>query len=437
MTLSIHGRVALVAGAGLILGATITGIATVAGLAPWLAVLIGAGIGTPLVVIITARVMARPLKVLRALEDGVDGFNAGDFSLRLAVENTDELGRLAAVYNNIGEVLGQERTDLRQRELMLASVLEASPTAVLLINPVDRVLVANRSARRLFGEGRSLDGRTLTETIDTCPTPLRDAIECGREGLVTIGVGGAEESYQFTRQSFELNTRHYLLLQIRNVTPQLRRQEVAVWKKVVRVVGHEINNALTPIRSLVGTGRRLVESGDPTGHLPEVLEAIDDSATHLHHFVDGYRTVARLPAPQPEAVDIRRFLEHLQELEPFDLAPETPAITATFDPAQMQQVVLNLVRNAREAGSAETVIGFRIRGDDLELQVADRGSGMDEEAMLQAVLPFWSTKESGSGVGLALCREIAEAHHGSLQMAPRDGGGLVVTILLPGVLVES
>lgn len=437
MTISVHGRVALVAGAGLIAGAATTAFGSFLGLSPWLSLLLGVGIGVPVVVVVTGRAMARPRQVLRSLEDGVEGFKAGDFSLRLAVEEDDELGRLAAVYNRVGETLGQERTDLRQRELILASVLEVSPTAVLLVNPVDRILVANRAARRLFNEGRSLDGLTLTEAISGCVRSLREAIEHGREGLVSNGSAGPEESFQITRQPFVLNTRRYLLLQIRDVTPQLRRQEVAVWKKVVRVVGHEINNALTPMRSLVGTGRRLVDDGDSTGHLPEILEAIEDSAAHLHRFVDGYRAVARLPEPRPEAVDIVRFLEHLQELEAFDISEETPAITAVFDPAQIQQALLNLVRNAREAGSTETTVEARLLGEDLVVCVSDRGPGMDQEAMLNAVLPFWSTKEAGSGVGLALCREIAEAHGGSLQLAPRGGGGLEVSLVIPGAVEEG
>jgi signal transduction histidine kinase len=222
-----------------------------------------------------------------------------------------------------------------------------------------------------------------------------------------------------------------MLVLVRRLTPELRRQEAAVWKRVIRVVGHEINNSLAPIRSLVASGRRLVDGGDPSRRLPEILDTIEVSADRLYRFVDGYRRVARIPAPELETIEVADFLNDIGRLEEFNVTPLAEPLAAVFDPSQLQQVVLNLVRNAREAGSDTVEVKVAHDSRELTLEVRDRGPGMDTEAMAQALIPFWTTKPEGSGLGLALCREILENHQGSLRLRAREGGGLVVTCRLP------
>jgi len=215
------------------------------------------------------------------------------------------------------------------------------------------------------------------------------------------------------------------------MTPELRRHEAAVWKRVIRVVGHEINNSLAPIRSLIASGRKMVDRGDPDGRLPEILDTIDDSAERLHRFVDGYRKVARLPSPSSERIEVGAFLEDLRRLDAFELVLYDRPIEAVLDPSQIQQVVFNLVRNGREAGSEVVEVAVSTDDAELILEVRDRGPGMDADSMAQALVPFWTTKRDGSGLGLALCREILDNHGGSLKLSAREEGGLVVTCRLP------
>lgn len=423
----------LSAGAGVAMGAGIALLARYLGSSLWLAAGLAILIGLPLAMLLTARLFAPVGKVLSALEDGVDGLRGGDFSLRLAINRTDEIGNLVEVYNSLGELMGRERRDLRQRELMLASVLEATPTSVLLVNPVDRVLVANRAARNLLASGGRLEGRTLEEALGDCPPDLHRELSAtgAGDGLVTLPAEDGQETLQVSRRIYQLNARNHSLLMVRRMTPELRRHEAAVWKRVIRVVGHEINNSLAPIRSLIASGRKLVNGGDPSGRLPEILDTIDASAQRLHRFVDGYRRMARLPAARPESIEICSFLKDLQRLVAFEILRPDGPITARLDPSQIQQVVLNLVRNGREAGSETIEVAAYTEGAELVLEVRDRGAGMDADTLAQALVPFWTTKADGSGLGLALCREILEIHDGTLRLRSRDGGGLVVTCRLP------
>jgi len=385
------------------------------------------------VALVAARLLVQPwTRLARALADGVASFRAGDFSVRLAARRDDALGELVDVYNELGDVLSGERTSLRQRELLLHGALEASPAAVLLISGSDRLLYGNRAARVLLGGGRRLEGQALADLLRPLPDGLRAALETERDALATVALADGEETFQISQRLFDLNSRRQRLIQIRRLTAELRRQEVAGWKKAIRVVSHEVRSNLAPIRSLARSARTLVERGD-SARLDELLDDIDLSAASLQRFIEGYGRFARLPEPRTEPVALAAFLEHLRRVEPFGLDGEPPPVLLEIDAGQIQQVLVNLLKNAREAGSpAEAItIAASADGDAATVEVRDRGCGMDAEALERALLPFHSTKPDGSGLGLALCREILEAHGGSLRLAPRDGGGLVAACRLP------
>ena len=214
----------------------------------------------------------------------------------------------------------------------------------------------------------------------------------------------------------------------------MNAQEVATWKKVIRVIAHEINNSVAPIASLAQSGQRLAANPDEA-QLRRVFGAIEERMAHLSGFVDGYSRFAKLPRPRLAAVDWRQFLLSLQPMSPFVLDGMLPSGTGYFDESQMQQVLLNLVRNAAEAGSPPDEVRVSLassRGGWL-VQVVDRGSGMSDDVLANALLPFYSTKASGTGLGLTLCREIVEAHGGTIDVGNRAGGGVAVRVWLPPV----
>jgi signal transduction histidine kinase len=164
-----------------------------------------------------------------------------------------------------------------------------------------------------------------------------------------------------------------------------------------------------------------------------VFETIEERTHHLESFTQGYARFAKLPQPRPEAVAWQPLLESVRHHYAFRLAGTLPSAPGWFDRAQVEQVLINLVKNAHESGSAPDAIELAVaeRGRDIRIEVRDRGSGMSEAVLANALLPFYSTKRSGSGLGLALAREIAEAHGGRVQLSNRADGGLSVALVLP------
>jgi signal transduction histidine kinase len=200
-------------------------------------------------------------------------------------------------------------------------------------------------------------------------------------------------------------------------------------------MNHEMNNSLAPIRSLVRSARMATTRPEHAHHLEGIFDTIEERATYLSEFLEGYARFARLPRPQKRRVDWREFLDGLRHLSAFRIQEPLPDQPGLFDPSQMQQVLINLVKNAREAGSPEEeiVVAVHPAGEGATaLAVQDRGRGMEEEVMRRSLLPFYSSKPSGTGLGLPLCQEIVEAHGGRLRLQARQGGGLAVTCVLPG-----
>ena len=261
---------------------------------------------------------------------------------------------------------------------------------------------------------------------------MREALARGGDGLFTAGEGEDEEVYHLARSHFSLNGRRHELLLLRHLTAELRRQEVQTWKKVIRVISHEINNSLAPLASLAHSGAELVRRGQ-TERLPMILDTIGERTRHLESFILGYARFAKLPAPRIDACAWPELVSHLQAQVAFRVVGGLPEEPARFDRAQMEQALLNLLKNAHESGSRPDAVELQVRrGQDLlRIDVADRGSGMNEAVLTNALVPFYSTKRSGTGLGLALVREIAEAHGGRVLLANREGGGLAVTMILP------
>ena len=374
--------------------------------------------------------MRRPFRRIRrnlgALVDGVRGFADGDFSLRLHVTGGDEITDLVAVYNDIGDILREQRNESVQRELLFETVLQASPLAMILTSDHGRIVFVNRAARDLFGGRAQVEGRRFDEIVADVPA-LQEALEAGPSAIFTSG----GETFQLTRRSFYLNTREHMLYLIGRLTQDLRRQELDIWKRAIRVVNHELNNSLAPIHSLFHSATVVQSRNDDDGRLTEINSAIEERLTSLQQFIDGYAHLARLPKPRREVFAWRDVIEAVQRITPF--TAEVPSHDAFIDRAQIEQVLINLVKNAREAGSAEDDIAVRIvrRDGGSALVVEDRGEGMDDETLGHALLPFYSTKPGGTGLGLALAGEIVDAHGGNVRISRREGGGITVTCWIP------
>ncbi|MGD9584944.1 MAG: PAS domain-containing sensor histidine kinase [Lysobacterales bacterium] len=406
-------------------------------------VLILAGLGLLMLCAVLAfsrRLLDPVLALFRALGGTVASYRDNDFSFGIVWRGNDELGDLVDAHNALGDALREQRLGLVQRELLLDSMVQNTPVAMLLIEPGGHIVYANLAARKLLHGGRKLEGRLLADLVADAPLPLIDALASGQDTLYSVGRAGAgddqaeeEEVVHLARRQFSLNGRPHELLLLRPMTTELRRQEVQTWKKVIRVISHELNNSLAPIASLAHSGGELIRRGQ-LERIVSIFATIEERAQHLHGFIDGYARFAKLPTPRLEPQCWPALIERLRHQIAFSVVDTLPAAPVRIDAAQVEQALLNVLKNAHESGSSpdQVVLSVRMQGRLARIDIADRGSGMSAAVLASALVPFYSTKHSGTGLGLALTREIIEAHGGSIALANRPGGGLVVSLMLPG-----
>jgi nitrogen fixation/metabolism regulation signal transduction histidine kinase len=399
---------------------------------PAVAALAGVLAAVPLLLWLARRITLPWVRVVHAVRDGILSLRDHDFSVSVAPTHDVELDGLTAAYNSLGELLRRERLDLYQRELLLDTVIQTTPLALVLTDAGERVMYSNVAARQLFRDGHKLEGLDFAAVLAATPAPLREALGGGGDTLFTMDVAGEPQVYHLSQRRFLLNARPHRLLLLKQLTRELAAQEVAVWKKVIRVIAHELNNSLAPISSLAHSGQLLARAPDPA-QLARVFETIAGRAAHLATFIDGYARFAKLPRPRPVAVAWPQFLARLEGTLPFRIDGALPEATASFDASQIEQVMINLLKNAAESGSPPEQITIAVHSGapGFRLEVGDRGSGLSEAELRDALLPFYSTKAAGTGLGLTLCREIIEAHGGRLSLANRPGGGALVTVWLP------
>ncbi|HEX6241011.1 MAG TPA: hypothetical protein VFZ61_08960, partial [Polyangiales bacterium] len=234
------GRATLWLGAVALLGVLVTLLARSFIEIPWLAGIVALLVLVPLVSWSGSRLTARWSRMTRALNDGVLSIKDRDFSVSVTRASADEMGELVDSYNGLGERLRVERQSLYQRELMLDTVIQTTPLAMVLTNEGDAVLYSNSAARQLFSEGRKLEGARFSRYLDQAPAPLREAIGRGGDTLFTLELGGEPQVYHVSQRSFLLNAMPHRLLLLKQLTREINSQEVATWKKVIRVIAHEL-----------------------------------------------------------------------------------------------------------------------------------------------------------------------------------------------------
>jgi len=332
------------------------------------------------------------------------------------------------------KALRDARAEHEQKERLLQTVVENAPMAIVVYGQTGKLLYSNAEARELFFEGQSLTGENFLRLLDRAPEALRQALVVESDALFSVEQDGESGTYHLAKRYFELERQPYTLLMVKHLTPELGRQEIEVWKKVIRIINHELNNSLAPISSMVHSARLIAKNPEKIDKLERVFETIEERTSHLAAFLEGYARFARLPKPRAARVPWAPFLDGIRMLYPDLVVGEAPSQDGFFDPGQIQQAVINLLKNAFEASSERGGVELAVSSTDAgaaTLTVSDRGAGMTDEVLKNALLPFFSTKEKGTGLGLALCREIVEAHRGKLRVARREGGGIEVSIWLP------
>lgn len=360
-------------------------------------------------------------QMVEALEVGVRSLKDNDFSVTIQNKHYQEFDFLIDTYNELTNVLRHERLSIFQREQLLNKVIQATPVALILTDNNGRIVLSNYAAKNLLNYQAKLDGELFHQAIEGIPQGLYEATINRKDGLVTESLNNEAICYSLTCQQVTLaNKMHHLYL-YKNLTSDISRKENDIWKKAIRLISHELNNSLAPIKSLTSSAKKIIEQPKHHQMLPDIFDTIGNRVENLHLFLSQYATYARLPAPQFKTVELASFIESIERLSQIKVNVDVNESTIVIDQAQIEQALLNLIKNAKESGSAIADIELTITQLNQQLMVTlvDGGSGMSQTQLQQALLPFFTTKPTGSGLGLALCNEIIIAHNGKLKLANR------------------
>ena len=378
------------------------------------------------------RFATRPLATLANI---LGGLRRGDYSMRSTRARPDDpLGMVMLEANELVETMRAQRLGALEATALLRKVMSEIDVSIFAFDDDGRLALVNRAAELLLGqsqkrlEGQSAEQLGLQEFLSG-PTPR--TVE-----LTFVGGNGRGE---LRRGSFRQDGRPHTLVVVADLSRALRQEELTAWRRLVRVLSHEINNSLTPIASAAGSLKRFVDpqrrEDDWQEDLGEGLELIEGRAKALGRFMGAYAKLARLPEPRRRAVQLGALVRRVCALETRRRVEveDGPEIELQADPDQLEQVLINLVTNAVDAVLEEGG-GVRVRLSEtrreVTIEIEDDGPGIASTANL--FVPFFSTKPGGSGIGLALSRQIAEVHGGSLTLANReDGRGCLATVRLP------
>ena len=342
----------------------------------------------------------------------------GDFSLRARTPDPDDdLGLLYLEANGLAEMLRGQRLGSLEAGTLLRAVMAEIDAAVFAFDADDRLLLVNRGGEQLLAESaEQVVGRTATEL---------GMLDC-LEGETPRVLERTASRWELRRTSFRQDGRPHRLVLLTDVSRTLQAEEREAWQRLIRVLSHEINNSLTPIRSFAGSLRTIVQHGPRTPEgdedLRRGLDIIGQRADSLGRFIAAYARLARLPRPILQPVLVEEWVTSVAALETRHHVQVVagPSCVLLADLGQLEQLLINLVRNAVDAvlgtdGAVE--VTWSVRDRALEVLVLDEGPGLADTANL--FVPFYTTKPGGSGIGLALSRRIAEAHGGWLTLENR------------------
>jgi len=386
---------------------------------------------------LASSVRTRVVVPLQTLANLLAALREDDFSIRGRTANPDDpLGAALIEINALAETLHEQRLGAVEATALLRTVMEQIDVAVFAFDPQHRLRIVNQTGERLMGRsvehmlGRTAEELALTDWFGEAPR----VVDISPPG------GGAAGRWEVRRTTFRLGGLPHDLLVLSDVSRPLREQERQAWQRLIRVIGHELGNSLAPIKSIAGSLETLVQRDPPPADWREDmrrgLQVIASRTDSLSRFTGASARLARLPAPKLAPVVLKPLVQRVAGLDsrvPVQIKPG-PDVTIDADSDQLEQLLINLLRNAADAnlevGGAGVGIGWRRTRTGLEVFVEDEGPGLSNTGNL--FVPFFTTKPGGSGIGLVLCRQIAEAHEGSLRLENRkDTRGCRATLTLP------
>lgn len=385
---------------------------------------------------LAASVRTRVVVPLQTLANLLAALREDDFSIRGRTANPeDPLGAALIEINALAETLHEQRLGAVEATALLRTVMEQIDVAVFAFDPEHRLRIVNRTGERLMGKsmdhmlGRTADELALTDWFGDAPR------------VVDISPpGGGPGRWEVRRTTFRLGGLPHDLLVLSDVSRPLREQERQAWQRLIRVIGHELGNSLGPIKSIAGSLETLLQRNPPPDDwrddMQKGLQVIASRTDSLSRFTGASARLARLPNPKLAPVVLKPLVQRVAALDtrvPVVVKPG-PDVTIDADADQLEQLLINLMRNASDAclesAGGSVTVGWRRTRGGLEIAVEDDGPGLANTSNL--FVPFFTTKPGGSGIGLVLCRQIAEGHGGTLTLENRkDARGCRARLTLP------
>jgi nitrogen fixation/metabolism regulation signal transduction histidine kinase len=385
-------------------------------------------------VLIAASLVDGLIRPLQTLSNVVSSLREGDYSFRArGAGSHDALGELASEINALADLLQKQRVRSLEATALLARILEVMHAPLFAFDRDDVLRLVNDAGVQLLGlsHARCFGSNARALGLDNLLAAPDQSIHL---------FGGRPTRWLLRKAAFRQDGAPHTLLLLADVSQPLQEEEQAAWKRLIRVLGHELSNSLAPIKSIAGSLLARVdhmEGGEDTlRDFRRGLSVIESRADSLHRFVQSYRLLAQLPPPQLKLVQLAPLIERVALLEqrvPVRVDPG-PAATLHADADQLEQMFINLVTNAVDAsltnGAHPVCIRWRVADQEVAVEIEDRGLGIANSENL--FVPFYTTKPKGSGVGLALAQQIARAHGGEIRLVNReDGDGARATVRLP------
>jgi nitrogen fixation/metabolism regulation signal transduction histidine kinase len=383
--------------------------------------------------IVIAAVRGQVVRPLQTLANMLEALREGDYSMRgRNVDPDDAFGEVMIEVNTLSRTLYDQRLEALEAGALLQKIIADVDIAVFAFDAALRLRMVNKAGETLLrGTSDSLQGRSAAELG-------LDAMLAQESGRIVAHVfPGGGGRWEIRRRSFREGGKRHELLVISELSRALREEERQAWQRIVRVIGHELNSSLAPIKSMAGTVRKLVGRqplpDDWRDDAQAGLSIIHDRAASLERFMGAYARLARLPPPSRRDAELAALLRRVASLHDSRITVEPGAsVHLSIDPDQIEQVFINLMRNAVEAAGKHGGVRVRWRGDGgaVVVEVEDDGPGLARTDNLW--VPFFTTKPHGTGIGLVLSREIVENHGGSIALENRVGAkGCVARVRLP------